>query len=469
MKQNPKLLIIVGVICLVLIVGVLWMHNHGVSGQVRHHANGKQDHQAFDVASGDTNNEVLKGIVARQKALQQSNAQLQAENEALERKAQTAQKSALATAKSHFQQELQSLRQGIEQHFNSQLQTVQSKLQQQEQSHASNSYQVQSPGGQGGPSHEIGTVGDISSGFISDKDKSDFNHYGQDMRHGMDQAKQSLSSLPSDAQYTAKKKVDIPYYTVPDGATAANAALLTPLIAEVPVSGQLQAPAYPFKAIVSDQDVDDMFTANGMPIPPGISGIVLQGYSVGSMSLGCARAYVTKILFVFQNGHFVVYPKEKEGNSSSKATQVYPDNALGYLSDQYGNPCMNGKYITDAPKVIASLASLGAVAGAGGAIAQAQETTLVSAEQSTKLLNGSVGKYAVGYGIGNGAQQALNWYKSRVNDIFDAIFIPSSQHHRPTRMVFNVTKTIPIDLQKNGRTLSYDQASQFSATDTSFE
>ena len=58
--------------------------------------------------------------------------------------------------------------------------------------------------------------------------------------------------------------------------------------------------------------------------------------------------------------------------------------------------------------------------------------------------------------VGGGSQEVMNWYKQRVDDVFDAVFIPASFLHKPTNLVFNVTKTIPIDLNQQGRTIRYE-------------
>jgi integrating conjugative element protein (TIGR03752 family) len=274
-------------------------------------------------------------------------------------------------------------------------------------------------------------------------------------------------SLPSDTN--TQSSLTQPVYTIPALSTVTNVRLMSPIIGEVPVNGQLQAPAFPFKAIISERDTENMFTANGIPVPAGVTGSVLQGYSVGSMSLGCARSYVMKILFVFQDGHFEVFPEDQQ-DSDNGQTAVYPTKTIGYLSDSYNNACMTGKYLTDAPKVIASLSSFAVVAGAGDAIAQAQEQTLTNITNGTSgsVLSGSLGKYAAGMGVSDASKAALDWYKSRVDDIFDAVFIPSTLNGQPRQMIFNVTKTISIDFNKNGRQLSYENNAKFSATDHSF-
>ena len=187
---------------------------------------------------------------------------------------------------------------------------------------------------------------------------------------------------------------------------------------------------------------------------------------MGNMTMSCARAYVTKALFVFNDGHFMIYPQKDQNQG---ATDLYPRNALGYLSDPYGNTCILGKYITDAPKVLGSIIAITTAGGIGEAVAEAQTSTMTDASQSTSIISGDVGKYAAGAALGNASQQVLNWYLNRVGDVFDAVYIPDTENHQPKRLVFNVTNTIPIDLDKNGRTLQYENFQELSAINTNLD
>lgn len=469
MKNNPKLLIFVGAFACIVIFGFFWSYSGGNSGnQSKGHISNPDQHQAFDVASGDTNNEVLKSIVARQKVLQDQNKQLMAENQKLQEEKQKSASTALEQAEESLTQKINQSKTALESQFSKELEDLKSKVKQ-GKSNQNSDLEYPVAGGIDSQNskiiHVITSVQDLSSGFDQTLAAHGVEHTGSDINAASDTG----PTLPSDTA-DGDTKDNKPFYTIPALSTAANAVLLSPLIGEVPVNGQLEAPAFPFKAILSPKDAKNMFTANGVPLPPGVSGAVLQGYSVGSMSMGCARAYVMRILFVFQDGHYVVYPQDKDDQSDS-ATQVYPKNAIGYLSDAYNNSCMTGEYLTDAPKVIGSLAGFGAASGVGGAIAQSQTTTLSNISQGTtgSIFSGNLGKYAFGTATGDASKAALDWYQARVNDIFDAVFIPSTEAGKPRKLIFNVNKTIPIDLDQKGRKLSYENSSEMPATDTSFE
>lgn len=464
-NANKKLIVIFSVIGVVLLIGFTRMadNTHNAKNNINANANSKT-HQAFDVASGDTNNEVLKSIVARQQAEDQSEKKLIDENKQLESDNKTLQQKEMQNLKVYVKQQIDA--QKSDQTPSVKNSTATSQVSQKleyplnDKSGGATISDNKSHAGQ-----MITTVDDLSSNVNTAQLIK--NVHLKNSASSLNSA--ALSQLPSDQN---NKKADkIPYYTIPDGATAANVALLSPLVGEVPVNGQLLSPAFPFKAIISYKDTKDMFAANGIPLPTGISGTIIQGYSVGDMSLGCARAYVMKILFVFRNGHYVVFPKDEDSHGSKNATQVYPSNAIGYLSDPYNNACILGKYITDAPKVIASLAMFGGAAGAGSAIAQSQTQTISNITTGTAgtIFDGDLAKYAGGIALSEGAKAALAWYQARVNDIVDVVFVKSTLNKQPRQLIFNITRTIPIDLNKNKRTLRHESKNAYSAVDRSLQ
>lgn len=464
MKNNPKLMIILGVIAALILFGFIWSGAKSSNGSGKTVSKGQQ-HAAFDVASGDTNNEVLQSIVAKQKALEKQNQKLIDENTKLQHLNASKTQQALTEAQNALTQKINATRTALENQFQSELNRVKGDIRSKPVSRSGSGLEYPLSGGTAQSNSASRVITEVPDLTVIPK------HSGRD-NLAVDSA---APVLPSDNDNNSNKPDTVtPYYTIPDGATAANAVLLSPLVGEVPVSGHLVSPAFPFKSMLSPKDAQNMFTANGVPLPGGISGVVLQGYSVGDMSLGCARAYVMKILFVYDDGHYEVYPIDKDnGGNSTNATEVYPKNSIGYLSDAYNNPCLSGQYLTDAPKVIASLAGLGGIEGGGGAIAQAQTQTMSSfgngASSTSSVLTGSLGKYMAGIAVGDASKAALDWYKSRVADIFDAVFVPSTLNGAPRELIFNVTKTIPIDLNQQGRKLSYANSSQMSATDNSFE
>ena len=264
---------------------------------------------------------------------------------------------------------------------------------------------------------------------------------------------------------TTPAPTSIPYFTIPANATLGDAVLQTYLLGEVPVNNTLLQPAFPFKAIVGRKD---LMASNGIYLPPDLNGIVFSGYSVGNMALSCARAYITSMLFTWDDGSFTVVGDQSQGST----TDLNPSNALGYLSTDRGNPCIAGQYLTDAAQVLASLTAGEGIVGFASALAQSQTTSSVSITgQPISTLTGNAGEYAGGQAVSAGAQKGLDWYTSRVNGIFDVVYVPTTVtdaqgnlHMR--KIIINITQTIPIDKPINGRKINYAQSSTYFTSHT---
>lgn len=256
------------------------------------------------------------------------------------------------------------------------------------------------------------------------------------------------------------KKQSIPYYTIPAGSDLGNTTLLSALIGEVPIDGKLMQPLFPFSAIISR---GDLMASNGVALPPDISGMKVSGYAIGVGSfldnISCARAYVTSVLFTFQDGHFVVVGKEQMTNS----VDLVNNDSLGYLTTAYGNPCIHGKYYTNAPRVLTAMLAAGGMEGAGNALSQWQMTYFAGPNGATAAPTGSFAPYAAGGALAQGSVKAADWLEKRIQGSFDMVFVPASvpyrmgnqTHYRPNRMSLHFTQTIQLDKEPKGRVLDY--------------
>lgn len=461
MQKHPKLLIIGGIICLILIVGLLWSgHQESPKSSTQNNPI-KQPAIIKDKVSGDTENEVLKTVLANQETLKTQNKKLQDENEELRKKGIKDVSQVITKIKEELESEIGKVRSDVDTRAKSQDYTI----------NAGSGWQGSSDAGQ---AQVITSAPDLSQDNVatdsisSKKIENDNSHLSSSNFNSNDDSNDKPPTLPSDTDEKSEGPFNpnnpndatntiTPFYTIPAGSTLNHVKLMTALIAEVPVSGRLVAPAFPFKAIIGKKQ---LYAANGLTLPDDLRGTIIQGYSVGSMSMSCARVYVNRILFVFNDGHYEVYPDKDDQND---ATSVYPKNALGYLSDSYGNTCLVGKYITDAPKVLANLAILGGISTGANAVATAQFSTMNNGQAFTSAMTGNMGKLVGASAVNGASQEILQWYKERVGDVFDAVFIPASFNHRPTDLALHISKTIPIDLDKKGRTLRYENKNTLSS------
>ncbi|MDI1351978.1 MAG: TIGR03752 family integrating conjugative element protein [bacterium] len=271
-------------------------------------------------------------------------------------------------------------------------------------------------------------------------------------------------SLTEKAKVTLQKteeKKSIPYYTIPAGSDLGHTTLLSALIGEVPVEGKLMQPLFPFSAVINR---GDLIAANGIPLPPNISGMKVNGYAIGVGSfldnISCARAYVTSALFVFDDGHFVTVGKEQMNGTA----EMINNESLGYLTTEFGNPCIKGQYFTNAPRVLTAMVASDGIKGFGDALSQWQMTYSANANGATGTPTGSMGNYALGGAASQGTVKAADWLEKRIQGSFDMVFVPASvafkSGYRPNQFSFHVTQTINLDKEANGRVLDYGHSQQ---------
>ena len=256
-----------------------------------------------------------------------------------------------------------------------------------------------------------------------------------------------------------------PYYSIPPGTNAIHTTLLTALLGEVPNNGTFQQPPFPFQGMIGRKD---LLAANGKELPPEVGGMKISGYAIGVGSfldnLSCTRVYITQAVYIFNDGHISVIGK----NQDTKDV-VNPSETLGYLSDPWGNTCIPGEYITNAPRVLAALTATGVVSGFGSAISQAQTTTYTGSQDANTVMNGSTVKYGLGTGLSYGMNQATDWMLDRLKGSFDLVYVPASQDNHPTQVVANFTQMIPIDLDEKSRKLRYEHTSEYQVQATTLD
>jgi len=246
-----------------------------------------------------------------------------------------------------------------------------------------------------------------------------------------------------------KKPTPVPFYTIPANATSVQDRLMTPLVGRIPVKGVVTDP-YPFKLVIADNTL----AANGLRVP-NLKQMIVSGYTEGDLNLVSTRGWVTSLTFVFADG--TISTTTSNDNNIGRFTK---ENALGYLSDERGNPAIRGKLITNAPTYLGINVALGAAEGAANAYAQAQTTNQgTTVGTSTTTVTGSQGAFVAGQAMGNAASQVQQWWHDREENSFDAVFVPTvKETNVPQMIVVNFTKEIHIDYDPLGRKINYAHA-----------
>jgi integrating conjugative element protein (TIGR03752 family) len=237
----------------------------------------------------------------------------------------------------------------------------------------------------------------------------------------------------------------IPIYTIPANATLLNSTAFSALVGRVPIGGKVQDPM-PFKVLIGA----DNLAANGHHIP-GLQGIVMSGYAIGDWTLSCVRGTLTSATFVFDDGHVVVFGEKKRVR-----TKDQEQDAIGWISDEFGVPCVSGKKITNAPTYLTERVGMVAAQAAAEAAAASQTTTTTSPTfggSSTTTVTGDQGTYILGKTLSGATKEIGQWLEERMANSFDAVFAPAG-----TKVAVHLDVTLPIDYDPAGRMLDHRAA-----------
>jgi integrating conjugative element protein (TIGR03752 family) len=251
----------------------------------------------------------------------------------------------------------------------------------------------------------------------------------------------------------AAEPVDTPYFTVPENATLTRVTAMTAIIGRVPVDGRVTDPMQ-FKAIIGRENL----AANGWDVPDDISGIVVSGVAVGDMALSCSEGRIHSLTFVFEDGSIRTVSSRRRGGAAAQGAGTTSAGgqqpALGYISDLWGNPCIAGRFVTNAPAYLTDVVGLRGLAVASRAYAAAQTTTTESAQTDTTstAVTGSRGAYVLGQAASGATDEVTNWILARLKNSFDAVVTPAGQ-----KVVLHIEQEIAIDKPARPRRLDHQQ------------
>ena len=259
------------------------------------------------------------------------------------------------------------------------------------------------------------------------------------------------------------KAETIPYFTIPENGTLGRSMAMTTLVGRVPIDGRVQDPMQ-FKLVVGR----DNLAASGQYVPDDIAGVVISGIAVGDMALSCTEGLIQSMTFVFDDGTIRTVSQRSNGASvgfgssgggSSGAGGVGGQslaaaNKLGWISDEFGNPCIPGVFVTNAPAYLADVVGAKALSTVGAAIAAAQTTTTSGTSAfggtTSSTVTGNQGRFVLGKVASAGSDEIVNWLTRRLNNSFDAVVVRAG-----TRVAVHIDQAIQIDKDPEGRKLDY--------------
>lgn len=266
---------------------------------------------------------------------------------------------------------------------------------------------------------------------------------------------------PSQARKTAPAAT--PFYTIPENATLTGVANMTAIVGRVPVDGKVTDPMQ-FKLLLGPENL----AANGHYLPRNLAGLVVSGIAIGDMTLSCAEGLVQSLTFVFNDGSIQTVSRRNNGttplfgatdSSGGNRPSLAAAPKLGWISDRYGNPCIPGRFVTNAPAHLTDAIGLRSLAIAGHAAAAAQTTQTGNVfGTTTSRVTGDKGTYILGQMMGGATDEVTSWIMRRLTNSFDAVVVPAGGE-----VVVHIDAEIPIDKSPEARRLDYGRLNTHSA------
>jgi integrating conjugative element protein (TIGR03752 family) len=207
---------------------------------------------------------------------------------------------------------------------------------------------------------------------------------------------------------------DEAYFTLPENATLVGVKAMTAIIGRVPIDGRVTDPMQ-FKLIVGRENL----AANGWELPEDVAGMILTGVAIGDMALSCSEGKIRSATFVFNDGTIRTVSSRGRGASSGSGGD------LGFISDPRGNPCIVGKFVTNAPAYLTDIVGAKTLGVAGQAYADAARLVTQTAAGSTTTQITDTSRYVMGQAVSGATDEFTAWLLSRLKNSFDAVVTPS--------------------------------------------
>ncbi|PKO29445.1 MAG: TIGR03752 family integrating conjugative element protein [Betaproteobacteria bacterium HGW-Betaproteobacteria-9] len=263
---------------------------------------------------------------------------------------------------------------------------------------------------------------------------------------------QATGRASSAALRAANEPVDEAYFTIPENATMVGVKAMTSIIGRVPIDGRVTDPMQ-FKAVVGRENL----AANGWELPDDLAGMIVTGVAIGDMALSCSEGKIRSATFIFNDGTIrTVSPRARAGSGGGSGIS----GDLGFISDVHGNPCIPGKFVTNAPAYLSDIVGAKTLGVAASAFADAAKlVTQNSTTGSTTTQINNTEDYVLGQAVSGASDEFTTWLLSRLKNSFDAVVTPSGNE-----LVVHLDQELRIDKMANARKLTHRQQTSQNST-----
>lgn len=241
------------------------------------------------------------------------------------------------------------------------------------------------------------------------------------------------------AAHAVQPPQDEAYFTLPENATLVGVKAMTSIIGRVPIDGRVTDPMQ-FKAIVGRENL----AANGWELPDDLAGMIVTGVAIGDMALSCSEGKIRSATFVFNDGTIrTVSNRSRSGGSGNSGD-------LGFISDRHGNPCIMGRFVTNAPAYLTDIIGAKTLGVASQAFADAARLVTQRPDGSTTNQIMDTERYVMGQAVAGATDEFTNWLLSRLKNSFDAVVTPAGHE-----LVVHLDQELRIDKAVDARRIAH--------------
>ncbi|OED39704.1 integrating conjugative element protein [Chromatiales bacterium (ex Bugula neritina AB1)] len=240
-----------------------------------------------------------------------------------------------------------------------------------------------------------------------------------------------------------------PWFTIPDLSILANSIAITSLVGKVYLDNDIVNPRL-FKVLVGRENL----TANFHELPLEIEGMIFEGFATGEFTTRCVYGDLIAATFIFTDGSVQSFYPGDPGTRPQRNAE--PMRRLGYISDPYGNPCVSGRLITDAPEYLGSSFLLSGAAAYARALklAETQSRDRFNRDGdligTDRVLTGDVNRFAAASALSGAADKTTEWLDQRYRISTDVIYAPAGQ-----RVDLHIQQELRLDKRPSQRQVRY--------------
>ena len=248
-----------------------------------------------------------------------------------------------------------------------------------------------------------------------------------------DRSAPDFAKIEEENTLRKKKAEPVPFYTINPTATLFRNKSLTAMLGVVPQQGIVKD-SYRFKVITGATNI----SSNGHDINH-IRNIVWSGTLRGNREMQCVRGTLDTVSLVFMDGTI------STTKSDDKAT------GLGYISDVWGKPCINGRLISNSGQYFRDRLLASGIASFAEAAAAAEQTQMISPEGNVvNVTDGDSKRFMKAKTVTGMAEETAEYIKERQAEAIDIVYVESG-----TEVVIHVEDEIKFDYDPEGRKLNH--------------